>query len=80
MRKESAGIQFEPSRDIMTSHVWTRREWGLTSAKDPDVIDLEEEGSALLVDELVLHYSGPAEGNLLSLGVESAMLYDTDQP
>ena len=40
-----------------------------TTAEDADIVDLKQEGPALLIDQLVLHYADATEGEFLGLTV-----------
>ena len=78
MRNESAGIQFEPAHgtaisDVPSSFVDVKELFTSyivrTAAEDPDVVDLEEEGTALLIDQFILHDERTPECELLGLRV-----------
>ena len=42
---------------------------GCTSAEDPNIVDLEQECTAFLIDQLILDYDRPTKRELLSLDV-----------
>lgn len=75
VKKESAGIQFDPIPTInQTSRYSTPRIGGLTTTKDPNVIDLEEECQASLVDQLFFNDTSTSKWNIFGFGVKNIAL------
>lgn len=73
VRKESAGIQLDPlGRKLAVPS--KRGQLLLTSAKDSHPVDLEEECTPLLVNQLILNYYCTTEPKLLHPFVEHLAL------
>lgn len=69
VRKESAGIQFDPNARVIQCATCTSNK--ITSAEYPDVIDFEQETQAVLLQQLLLDDSRTAECNSLGFRVQN---------
>lgn len=74
VRKESAGIQFEPAEVERWNGTHRGERAPLTTTEDPDIVDFEEEGPSRLVLERVLHNQCPTERKFLCLHIKDLPL------